>query len=264
MNKLRDYEIYTSRMRKSIYDKMFFVDKIFDENIDTLIDFGCADGELILHLHAFMPNVRFIGYDTSEVMLEKAKDRIPFAELYSNWDDIEVDPSRTIINLSSVIHEIYSYCTQAEIKEFWDRILNTGFAYIVVRDMCKVNYECDITALQQWRKKVTDAGYGKELSDFEKYWGPIKNNNQKTHFLLKYRYAENWDRELRENYMPLTAYELKWRLVGYETMYYDFKPLPFIVDQIGKDLDIDMSLVPTHFYGIFKKKEKTDENINCN
>ena len=60
MANIQDYDIYTARMQKSVYDKMFFVDKIFDDSIDTVIDFGCGDGELILHLHTYMPEVRFI------------------------------------------------------------------------------------------------------------------------------------------------------------------------------------------------------------
>ena len=200
MPEIKNYDVYTARMQKSMYDKMFFVDKIFDKNINTIIDFGCADGELMLHLHTFMPELRFIGYDIDETMLEKAKEKVPFAEFYSNWSDIKVDPDRTIVNLSSVIHEVYHYAHDGDIAVFWQRLLEPGFAYITIRDMFK--NDIDLPAGDRWRHNVIDAGYGKQLSDFEACWGRIKTTNAKNHFLLKYKYTENWEREVCENYMP--------------------------------------------------------------
>ena len=258
MANIQDYDIYTARMQKSVYDKMFFVDKIFDDSIDTVIDFGCADGELILHLHTFMPDVRFIGYDIDETMLERARERVPFAEFYSNWNDINVDPDRTIVNLSSVIHEIYHYANDGDIAVFWQRILAPGFAYITIRDMFK--NDIDLPAGDRWRQNVIDAGYGKQLDDFEKCWGKIKTTNQKNHFLLKYKYKENWDREVSENYMPITVGELKHTVTHYmpygvyEIDYENFSPLPFIVNQIGKDLNLNMESFPTHLRIIFRKE----------
>ena len=170
MPKIQNYEVYTARMQKSVYDKMFFVDKIFNENIDTFIDFGCADAELIRHLRVFMPEVRFIGYDIDDNMIAKAKQNAPWAEFYSNWDDIKVDPAHTIINLSSIIHEIYSYCSPIDIETFWNRICNTGFAYITIRDMFPIpSTPCS----QIYRERVIKAGYESELMDFERHWGLV-------------------------------------------------------------------------------------------
>ena len=83
MPQIQNYDVYVSRMQKSMYDKMFFVDKIIDEHIDTVIDFGCADGELIAHLRSFMPECRFIGYDIDCEMLERAKEKAPASEALS-------------------------------------------------------------------------------------------------------------------------------------------------------------------------------------
>jgi len=49
MEKINDYEIYTYRMKKRLLDKMFFLDKFF-EPIENIVDFGCADGELICEI----------------------------------------------------------------------------------------------------------------------------------------------------------------------------------------------------------------------
>ena len=104
MPQIQNYDVYVSRMQKSMYDKMFFVDKIIDEHIDTVIDFGCADGELIAHLRSFMPECRFIGYDIDCEMLERAKEKAPFAEFYHKWSEIDVIPAKTLVILSSVLH----------------------------------------------------------------------------------------------------------------------------------------------------------------
>ena len=72
------------------------------------------------------------------------------------------------------------------------------------------------------------------------------------HFLLKYRYQENWERELRENYIPLTVDELEKHFSEYETTYKQYEALPFICHQVKKDFNIDISNIPTHLHIIFK------------
>lgn len=39
--------IYLHRMQKSVLDKMFFADKVF-EPIEAIVDFGCANGKLVI------------------------------------------------------------------------------------------------------------------------------------------------------------------------------------------------------------------------
>jgi hypothetical protein len=252
MLEIQNYDIYTTRMQKSMYDKMFFVDKIFDEGIDTFIDFGCADAELMCHLRVFMPKVRFIGYDIDENMLAKAREKAPWAEFYSNWDDIEVDPKKTVVNLSSVLHEIYHYGSHQDIELFWERLRKPGFAYITIRDMFAGKPMCYDT---EWRKKILAGGYGEQLRDFENYWGPIHTSNDLIHFLLKYRYKENWEREVRENYIPITPESLMRRLHEYTAIYSQFSSLPYIVNQVQKDFNINIADIPTHFKAILKNNE---------
>ena len=43
MEKIRNYKTYTDGMAKTFADKAWFVEKL-PPHIDTLIDFGCADG----------------------------------------------------------------------------------------------------------------------------------------------------------------------------------------------------------------------------
>ena len=43
----------------------------------------------------------------------------------------------------------------------------------------------------------------KELIDFSNKWGTIDNYKNLIHFLLKYRWKVNWNREVNENYFPI-------------------------------------------------------------
>ena len=60
-NKICDLDIYLTRMQRSILDKMFFIDKVF-EPFETIIDFGCANGELIKAMLPMFPNYKYISY----------------------------------------------------------------------------------------------------------------------------------------------------------------------------------------------------------
>ena len=73
MEKVADLEVYVQRMQKSFMDKMFFIDKIF-EPIDTILDFGCANGVLIRAMQYLFPEYSYVGYDISEDMIKKAKE----------------------------------------------------------------------------------------------------------------------------------------------------------------------------------------------
>ena len=200
-----------------------------------------------------MPHIRFIGYDTDETMVARASRKAPWAEFYSNWDDIHVDPAKTIVNLSSVLHEVYHYCAPGGIELFWNRLCTPGFAYITIRDMFKPQA---LPCGDIWREKVIAAGLEEKLRDFESCWGCVRNTNDMIHFLLKYRYTENWEREVKENYMPITPDVLKKRLANYTVMYQTFEPLPYIVHQVQQDIGLDVHHIPTHLKIIFRNTKE--------
>lgn len=78
---------------------------------------------------------RYIGYDISDAMLSAACENVPSAEFYSDWNEIKVDFADSLLNISSTLHEVYSYGTKTEIDEFWKRVFGSGFKYITIRDM---------------------------------------------------------------------------------------------------------------------------------
>ncbi len=77
-----------------------------------------------------------------------------------------------------------------------------------------------------------------------------------THFLLKYRYDRNWSREVKENYLPLSAEDIISHLGdNYEIIYKEQFILPFIHNQVMKDFGINIK-DNTHIKIIARKKSE--------
>lgn len=125
-----NYEKYTYGMRKSIRDKLFF-EGLVDNSVDTFVDFGCADGQVLAQVHNDFSDWTLIGIDNNDTMLRFAERNCPTAMYYKN---LPYDKNQSaILNLSSVIHEVYSYSTESEITEFWKGVFENGYRYISTR-----------------------------------------------------------------------------------------------------------------------------------
>ena len=232
-------------------DKMFFVDKIF-EPIDTILDFGCANGILIGVMRALFPEYSYVGYDISPEMIERAKENLPECAFYQNWEDIKLEPQNSLINISSTVHEVYSYGTEASVAEFWSRVFGSGFKYIAIRDMM-ISEESLTPSAREDVEKAKQL-FPEKLSEYERIWGSIDHRFNLIHYLLKYSYTENWDREVRENYLPVTVEKMMALIPqDYEVVYSEHYVLPYIRQQIKRDCGIDLT-DKTHFKLLLKKK----------
>jgi SAM-dependent methyltransferase len=239
-----DITYYNKEMCKSLIDKAFFLDKV-DANI--FVDFGCADGSLIAFIKHLFPKAIVIGYDISKEMLAIAATKVD-APLFSDWDEviqyiesIRTENSKTAVVCNSLIHEVYAYGDETSITKFWDNIYNSGFDYIVIRDMCvsdTVNRPSDSIAVANIRQKYDR----NRLREFEAEWGVIDSNWSLIHFLLKYRYVTNWKREVKENYLPLSFEELLQNIPStYTPEFVDHFILPFTRSQAYKSLGVTIA-----------------------
>ncbi len=239
---IKDFSAYTSSMRKTLLDKIFFMDKI---DATVFIDYGCADGSLIHFARTLFPEFEYYGYDISEEMLEEARKKNDGMNncFFSNWEElnkrINPEKKRAII-LSSVIHEVYSYGTTSDVSEFWKRVFGYGWDYIIIRDMVpsktieRSSNINDITKIYRRADKQT-------LYDFETAFGSIENNKNLIHYLLKYRYTQNWKREVKENYIPINREELLSSLPeNYEITFHEHFILPFLKTRVEKDFGIEL------------------------
>ena len=134
---ISNLQSYIEGMKYSMKDKLFFTD-IFD--FDVIVDFGCADGTFLEELSKIKPNVKLIGYDLDDEMLSKAQSRLGKKALFTNnwYDAVKYTSSfrNPLLNLSSVIHEVYSYSRPNVISQFWNsQVFGGDFKHITIRDM---------------------------------------------------------------------------------------------------------------------------------
>lgn len=244
---ISNYDKYISEMEKGMSDKLFFVNDI---GFDVIVDFGCANGSFLYEIKKIKPNVKIIGYDLDDEMLKKASDKLgDKALLTSKWSDVILEVSKyrsPLLNLSSVIHEVYSYSHPSVVKKFWDnQVFGGNFKWITIRDMIPSvqMHRNEIEKFREDVEKVRQKADNRYLSSFEDRWENIGNNYRTfVHFLLKYKYTDNWNREVNENYLPVTLETLKKKIPpSYKIVKEDTFILPFIQDQVFKDFGVKIT-----------------------
>ena len=265
MADIRDYRVYNDRMRRSMWDKAFFMDKI--PRTELIVDYGCADGSLIRFLHDLFPDMQFIGFDIDPVMIAAAgQHRTENAWFFSDMDcvaekirDLGLDGSCTAINFSSVFHEIFHYGFDLAFLERCIRSLNPR--YLVVRDMMYESADDSAPVSPQAEELVRRALPDWQIRDFEDCFGTIHLRRNLVHLLLKYSYTENWSRECAENYFSVTESALNGVLNPfgrYRTILYQKYMLPWCRYDIENRFGIDPGQeFTTHFQMILSARLET-------
>lgn len=256
---ITDINGYNRSMSCSLIDKIFFMDKI-DTNIDTIVDYGCADGSLVRFLSNIFPDITYCGYDNNSDMIQIAESQnrngsgIKFCKQLNELRDYLNNyhhPTKTAILLSSVIHEVYSYSKEEDIDKFWKFITaESHFKYIIIRDMC-LDDSAHRPSLKEDVFKIKSRYDRAMLDEFERVSGSITDNYNLIHFLMKYRYKDNWKREVNENYLPLSIEQISRHIDGYSLIYYDHYILPYLQHVVQRDFGITLKDY-THVKMIFK------------
>ena len=172
---ISNLQSYIDGMNYSMKDKLFFTEMV---NFDVIVDFGCADGTFLEQLSKIKPGVKLIGYDLDDTMLSKAQSKLGKKAIFTNnWYDAVKYTSGSkspLLNLSSVIHEVYSYSRPNVISQFWnEQVFGGDFKYITIRDMIP-SLEMDKQEINHFKDDVrkvrskTDKFY---LDSFEKKMG---------------------------------------------------------------------------------------------
>lgn len=245
---------YNMEMRKSMIDKIVFMDKI---DAQVIVDFGSADGSTIKFMQAIFPEITYVGFDLSEEMNQLARANTPGTRYFSVWselyDYVAGLPGKKAVVLNSLIHEVYSYGSPEDVREFWTRVYDTSlFDYVCIRDMCvsdSITRKSDPLSVIKVRKNYDPS----LLAQFERKWGSINENWSLVHFLLKYRYKTNWTREVNENYLPISLEDLIGLIPkGWEPVDYKHYVLPFTRRAVRRDFNIELQ-DPTHLQLILEK-----------
>jgi len=235
--RINNKHTYVDRLRRSIYDKMFFVDKI--EQPDAMLDYGCSDGSLFAHIRPFYDRTVFFGLDKSVEMLEMmdVHDFINACEDHDHWRETKAmcGFKRPAIILSSIVHEVYHYSPE-DVKDFWDFVFE--FPVIIFRDMVpSTSAERDVN-INDYR--TVAARDGLPFIDYEDVWGCIRSQRDLLHYLLKRTFTDNWQRELRENYFPFELEVLLDEIIpdDRKITYMDHRVLPYKRRQWEQELGL--------------------------
>ncbi len=262
MPQIENYSVYNDRMRRSMWDKAFFMDKV--PGTELIVDYGCADGSLIRFLHTLFPTMCFIGFDIDPAMVERANSQrsentwffSDSAKLLEMIRSLGIESRRITFNFSSVLHEIFHYdCDRAMITSLVEAVQP---GYLAVRDMMFHSHQPDaatpIEAEQHLRHTLPEW----QLRDFEAQWGSISLRRNLAHLLLKYKYTENWQRECSENYFSYTLEDLNALLNpegAYRTILLSRYLLPWFRYDLQNTLGIDAGdQWTTHFSLVLARK----------
>ena len=259
---IENYSIYNDRMRRSMWDKAFFMDKI--PGTELLVDYGCADGSLILFLHDLFPAMRFIGFDIDRSMIDAAQRRnIENAWFFASVPDVQnqirsldIPSSAVAINFSSVLHEVFHYGYDLNALSAFINAISPR--YLVVRDMMYRSDNPEAFVPEEAEHLVRHELPDWQIRDFEKCHGPISLRKNLIHLLLKYKYTENWERECAENYFSYTEEDLM-SVLNPDGQYRRNLLFTYILPWIRYDIENRFGIDPgteftTHFSMILSKR----------
>jgi len=220
---MKDIEIYNSRMRKSMMDKIFFIDKV---EAAVFIDFGCADGTMLKMLNSLFPEYNYIGYDNNPDMIKLAKLNEPSAHFFSDWaevlkciDENYIDKKKCLI-LSSILHEV------EQKSDFFEFLGLLHFDYLAIRDMFFI--ESTYTRIDDLVEKI-----------------------------LKSYYPENFETEIKEDYFSFNALHKHGLEHSYDIfLIYEYHYLlPYWKEVIKRDYEFDLTGIKTHVQLIYEIKK---------
>lgn len=232
-------------MHHSIVDKLFFASMI---DPAVLVDYGCADGAVLRAYARLFPHDSMIGYDNTGFMIEQAQHAAK-AEglniLFTNdWNDVESVLSmrgvmRNAVIVSSLYHEAKTYLDDRNFDAVWHRIFQ--FDNVVFRDMM-VDRGALRPADPVHVARIRALHDKNRLAEWESMWGSIENQHSLIHFLLTYRYDANWDRELRENYLPTLLEDFMESIpTTHRPVYFEHYTLPYLRSEVRREFDVELT-----------------------
>ncbi|MDF1758255.1 MAG: class I SAM-dependent methyltransferase [Legionellaceae bacterium] len=248
---------YAEGMKRHLCKKSQIFDFIDSNEVVIFLDIGCATGDLLREkyerdVHAgFSDRKRtYIGVDISSEMVEEAKRQSSGKDIIFTTSleeamilvaGLRESGGKSVMTLSSVLHEVIHYQPEDSHKAFWNNVWNQYIDYVAIRDF-SVNeglehYTTLEESVSQVRSFFTEVNFpsdhplaGKNVLDIWEYgydaipgssdpllankfsgWGSIERCDSFTHFLMTFEYlrlndSENYGRgirELHENYMSL-------------------------------------------------------------
>ncbi|MBI4134306.1 MAG: class I SAM-dependent methyltransferase [Candidatus Terrybacteria bacterium] len=248
---IRNERVYLARMSRPMQEKLR-VAKYIPQDARTVLDVGCANGAITIALAKLFPQKQFFGIDLHETFVKRAQEsaakegikNIQFEQIYLR--DLLARPGRFgAVIFVSVLHEFYAYGEgiSSVLKALADahELLRRG-GEIVIRDMILHEYakHTSFQVDEIIAKVRARRPFQRRTRDFERAFGKMSTLYQLNHFLLKYMYEENWPRECRDHYVPVTfeQYEQLLDLLGMELQLEDSYLIDFLRAKWKRDFGL--------------------------
>ena len=248
---------YCHSMSKSLNDKLFFLKEIDINSYDVIVDFGCADGALLEALCdksiLSNENTKLIGIEKSSTLTELCRARLgDKALIVSNVYDVSdwlIKSKNTLVIFSSVLHECFSP-GQRNVNglDYLMMLVNT----IVIRDMRAPMIKGPIDGTTRARLiKILSI---EDVMRFERQYGRIDNITNLYRFFLMYKWTDNWEHELKEDYFSIPWSDIKEDMAkyGYHVIYEKDYILPYLKKEIAAKFQ-HILRQPTHKQIIFDR-----------
>jgi len=249
VHSISNAQIYLQRLSKPLAEKLVIA-KFIKQEVSTILDVGCADGAITASIADLFPNARVTGIDLNQDFIKiaqkkwKDKNNLNFENIYLRELLARQERFDSVI-FCSVLHEFYSYGEgiSSVLKALADaHELLKPHGRIIIRDMILYKYtkEANLfseTIIQKIRRHE-DPHY---IADFENQFGPLNEIHKINHYLLKYWYKENWERESKENYVPVTfeEYNSIFSLLGMKIQFEVSYTIPFLEQKWKEDFRLD-------------------------
>lgn len=244
--KIEDESIYLECMSKPLQEKLKIVSYI-PEKAKNILDVGCADGAVTIAMANLFPWIKFHGIDLNPRFITSAKkhgvnlNNSSFEQVYLR-ELLAGKQKYDVIIFCSVLHEFFTYGEgiSSVLKALSDaHELLTANGTIIIRDMILSDYtkRANLKNKDILQKIHSNLAVAPLLADFEATFGVLDTHHKINHFLLKYMYENNWERELKENYIPVTfeQYEKIFDLLGMRVQYKESYLIEYLKNLWSKD-----------------------------
>lgn len=257
-----DHHKINVEMRMVIPEKLsFWLPHLPMSKITAIVDFGCADGSLLKTISEMCPSLtaRYYGIDNERRQRMAARENFPKGTYMSGTSMLAPVAGPKLLILSSVLHEVGTGMSPERLKAWWDfNVVKPGFEWIVIRDFASLRGDSDTPA--EWLEKFSEtenADLFERAGQFIRRYGYRHTLRNAMHWLLKYPYADNWERELAEDYYAVPSSQVQKLAInsGYYLVHHELTTSPFVRDRIKHDTDIDIGGKPTHYNMILRRNE---------
>ncbi len=250
MKTIKNEERYLKRLAAALQEKLLIHGYILPKT-RSILDVGCADGSVTLHLARLFPRAEILGIDLNEDFIERGRKQaraeglanVRFECMYLR-DLLAREERYEAVTFVSVLHEFFSYGEgiSSVVKAITDaHELLTHEGRVIIRDM--------IAPAHFKNTRITDMLYTKiaarkdlqsYFESFEKRYGTADNLLALNHFLLKSLYIDNWEHEMEEDYfgVSLEEYQQIFSLLGMWLVDIKTYILPFLRETFEREFKL--------------------------